>query len=102
MIHEFQLFDIQSAQLVVLLDLSKIQVKNLPVSFEFLSNDQEIITISEDNFMCQYSIPHRALFSRQEILLNFSYENTKFKKNSKFIQDGKDLKELENQSKNKD
>ncbi len=77
------------------MDLSKVHVKNLPVSFDFLSNDQEIITISEDNFMNQYNLPHRSLFSRQEILLNFSYDNTKLKKNTKHIKDGKDIKELE-------
>lgn len=60
------------------------------------------MTVSEDNFLYWYDLPHRSLFSRQEIILNFSYSNTKLKKNTKNIIDGQDLNELKNLSKGKD
>lgn len=33
------------------MDLNKISLKSLPISFDFLDNDSNILTISEDNFL---------------------------------------------------
>lgn len=94
--NELQIIEIESAQMIGLIDLKQSFGKGNVNSISFTTDNSKIMAVGTNNYLFHFDIPHRIIFRKQEILFNMDFDNTKELKNSRNIVSGIDIKELSN------